>query len=132
MIQHAKGTFQVSMTLPASSEERAVGLLGRMLLDKQYAGDLVADGQGQMLTAMTATQGSAGYVAIELVTGTLHGRAGSFALQHSGTMDRGSPLLLVTLVPDSGTDALEGISGQLTIRVAEGKHFYALDYTLPA
>jgi Protein of unknown function (DUF3224) len=120
------------MTLPASSEERAVGLLGRMLLDKQYAGDLVADGQGQMLTAMTATQGSAGYVAIELVTGTLHGRAGSFALQHSGTMDRGSPLLLVTLVPDSGTDALEGISGQLTIRVAEGKHFYALDYTLPA
>jgi hypothetical protein len=132
MIQHAKGTFQVSMTLPASSEERAVGLLGRMLLDKQYAGDLVADGQGQMLTAMTATQGSAGYVAIELVTGTLHGRAGSFALQHSGTMDRGAPLLLVTLVPDSGTDALEGISGQLTIRVAEGKHFYALDYTLPA
>jgi Protein of unknown function (DUF3224) len=132
MIQHAKGTFQVSMTLPASPEERAVGLLGRMLLDKQYAGDLAADSQGQMLTAMTATQGSAGYVAIELVTGTLHGRAGSFALQHSGTMDRGAPLLLVTVVPDSGTDALEGISGQLTIRVAEGKHFYALDYTLPA
>ncbi len=132
MAHQATGTFEVSMTPPASTGEREVALLGRMLLDKQYAGDLVATSQGHMLTAMTAVKGSAGYVAIELVTGTLGGRAGSFALQHSGTMDRGAPQLLETVVPDSGTDALEGISGQLTIRMAQGKHFYTLDYTLPA
>jgi Protein of unknown function (DUF3224) len=132
MIQHATGTFEVSMTPSDSPQERTVGTLGRMLLDKKFAGDLVASSQGQMLTAMTPTKGSAGYVAIELVTGTLGGRIGSFVLQHSGTMDRGAPLLLVTVVPDSGTGALVGITGQLTIRVADGKHFYTLDYTLPA
>lgn len=132
MIHHATGTFEVSMTVPDSLQERTVGTLGRMLLDKQFAGDLVASSQGQMLTAITPTKGSAGYVAIELVTGTMGGRTGSFMLQHSGTMDRGAPQLLVTVVPDSGTEALAGISGQLTIRVAEGKHFYTLDYTLPA
>jgi Protein of unknown function (DUF3224) len=132
MIQHATGTFEVFMTPPDSPQERTVDTLGRMLLDKQFAGDLVASSQGQMLTAMTPTKGSAGYVAIELVTGTLGGRTGSFVLQHSGTMNQGAPLLLVTVVPDSGTEALAGISGQLTIRIAEGKHFYTLDYTLPA
>ncbi len=88
MAHQATGTFEVSMTPPASTGEREVALLGRMLLDKQYAGDLVATSQGHMLTAMTVVKGSAGYVAIELVTGTLGGRAGSFALQHSGTMHR--------------------------------------------
>ncbi|MDQ3282696.1 MAG: DUF3224 domain-containing protein, partial [Acidobacteriota bacterium] len=76
-------------------------------------------------------QGSAGYVAIERVTGTLHGRTGSFAMQHFGTMNRGEPSLNITIIPDSGTDQLTGISGRMNIIIAEGKHSYELDYTLP-
>jgi Protein of unknown function (DUF3224) len=130
MTQQAAGTFEVSMKPLSSPEDPPGAFPGRMLLDKQFSGDLVAVGHGQMLTAMTPTQGSAAYVAIERVTGTLHGRAGSFVLQHSGTMNRGAQQLSVMVVPDSGTDALAGISGQLTIRIADGKHFYALEYSL--
>jgi Protein of unknown function (DUF3224) len=130
MTQHAAGTFEVSMKPLSSPEDPPGAFPGRMSLDKQFSGDLVAVGHGQMMTAMTQTQGSAAYVAIERVTGTLHGRAGSFVLQHSGTMNRGVPQLSVTVVPDSGTDALTGISGRLAIRIADGKHFYEFDYSL--
>ncbi len=130
MTQQAAGTFEVSMKPLSSPEDPPGAIPGRMSLDKQFSGDLVAVGQGQMLTAMTPTQGSAAYVAIERVTGTLHGRAGSFVLQHTGTMNRGAQQLSVTVVPDSGTDALAGISGQLTIRIADGKHFYVLEYSV--
>ena len=130
MVKHASGTFEVSVQ-PLEAPVAAAGAsLGRMSLDKQFSGDLVATGQGQMLTAMSPTKGSAGYVAIERVSGRLGGREGSFVLQHSGTMDRGVPQLSVTVVPDSGTDALAGLSGRLTIDIVDGKHFYKFDYTL--
>jgi Protein of unknown function (DUF3224) len=129
MTQQAAGTFEVSMKPLSSSADPVDTFPGRMSLAKQFAGDLIAVGQGLMLTAMTQTQGSAGYVAIERVTGTLDGRKGSFVLQHSGTMNRGAPQLSVMIVPDSGTDELVGISGQLTIRIADGKHFYELEYS---
>jgi hypothetical protein len=122
----AKGGFEVKMTPQKDQSNEA----GRMLLDKQFHGDLEAVGQGQMLSAMTDVQGSAGYVAIEKVTGTLHGRQGSFVLQHSSTMARGVPQQNITVIPDSGTDALAGLSGAMTIIIAEGKHFYEFDYSL--
>ena len=87
--------------------------------------------KGQMLSAQTETEGSAGYVAIERVTGTLQGRNGTFVLQHSGTMTRGVPQLTVTVVPDSGTDQLMGLSGNMKIDISEGQHFYEFEYTLP-
>jgi Protein of unknown function (DUF3224) len=130
MTQQAAGTFEVSMKPLSSIEDPSSAFPGHMSLDKQFSGDLVAVGQGQMLTAMTPTKGSAAYVAIERVTGTLHGRTGSFVLQHSGTMNRGAQQLSVTVVPDSGTDELAGISGSLAIRIADGKHFYTLEYSL--
>jgi hypothetical protein len=83
-----------------------------------------------MLTAMTSVKGSAGYVAIEKVTGTLRGRSGTFVLQHSATMNRGTPQLSLTVVPDSGTGQLTGVAGSMTIKIADGKHFYEFDYTL--
>ncbi len=124
----ASGTFEVKMVPQDDKSEDTT--LGRMLLDKQFHGDLEATGKGQMLTAMTPVQGSAGYVAIERVTGTLKGRNGSFALQHTGTMTRGTPQLSITVVPDSGTGQLEGITGRMDIKVEGGKHFYEFEYTL--
>ena len=128
--QHAAGSFEVTLQ-PQPAPAGAVATPGRALLDKRYQGDLIASGQGQMLSALTATPGSAGYVAIEQVSGTLHGRAGSFVLQHSGLMNRGAPQLVITVVPDSGTGALTGLAGQMAIRIEGGQHFYTLDYTLP-
>ena len=131
MNARAKGTFDVTVT-PAGDAHVSEGVtLGRMTLGKRFAGDLAGTGTGQMLTAMTAVAGSAGYVAIERFTGTLHGRAGSFVLQHTGTMDRGAPQLLASVVPDSGTGALAGITGRLAIDIVEGRHFYTFDYALP-
>ena len=101
-----------------------------MSIDKQFHGDLEGTSQGQMLSAGTSTKGSAGYVAIERIAGTLHGRAGTFVLQHSGTMTRGAPELSVTVVPDSGTGQLVGLSGKLNIKIADGKHSYEFDYAL--
>jgi hypothetical protein len=92
---------------------------------------LVATGKGEMLTALTGTQGSAGYVAIERVTGTLHGRTESFVFQHSGSMSRGAQQLSITVVPDSGTDELAGIRGTFRLNIVEGKHFYEFEYSLP-
>lgn len=103
-----------------------------MSIDKQFRGDLEATSKGEMLAASTDVQGSAGYVAMERVTGTLHGRSGAFTLQHSGTMTRDAQQLTVTVVPDSGTGELVGLAGTMTIDIVDGKHLYVFDYTLTA
>lgn len=103
-----------------------------MSLDKQFHGDLEGTSKGEMLTAMTSVQGSAGYVAIERVSGTLHGRSGTFVLQHNATMTRGAPQLAIIVVPDSGTGQLAGLAGKMTINIADGKHSYEFEYTLAA
>ncbi len=123
----AAGTFEVKMTPQADADSP----IGRMLIAKQFHGDIEGSSAGQMLAMMTDVKGSAGYVAIEKVTGTLHGRSGSFVLQHRGVMTRGTPELSVTVVPDSGAGDLTGIEGSLKIIVADGKHSYQFDYTLP-
>jgi hypothetical protein len=126
----AAGQFQVRM-IPAGEPDAADGTaLGQSALDKTYAGDLVARAQGQMLTAITTTRGSAVYVAIERIDGVLHGRRGTFCLAHYGRMTRGAQHQCIEIVPDSGTGELSGISGRLTIRIAEGVHHYELDYRL--
>ena len=125
----SSGTFEVKMV--AQADENADPALGRMSLEKQFHGDLEGVSSGQMLTAMSEVKGSAGYVALEKVSGKLNGRSGTFALQHSGTMTRGAPELTITVVPDSGTDQLAGLAGRMTIRIEDGKHFYELEYTLP-
>lgn len=130
MIKRANGTFEVRLTPPLRDEKSWDGSLGRMLIDKQFHGDLEAASKGQMLTASTAVKGSAGYVAIEKVSGTLHGHTGTFVLQHSGTINRGVTQLSVTVVPDSGTSELIGLGGKMNIIVADGKHSYEFDYTL--
>jgi hypothetical protein len=127
----AKGTFKVKL-LPLAFEGQPEGSkLGRMSIDKEISGDLVAATKGQMLSAFGEVKGSAGYVAIERVEGALHGRKGAFVLQHSGTMNQGTPSLLVTVVPDSGTGDLVGLAGEFKIINAEGKHSYEFIYTLP-
>lgn len=132
MTQHATGPFDVKVSpLPLSgpSEEAT---LGRMSIEKQFHGDLEATGNGQMLTGSTEVKGSGVYVAVERVSGKLHGRTGTFALYHRGVMTRGEPQLEVTVVPDSGTGELVGLAGALQIIIAEGgKHSYDFAYTLP-
>jgi Protein of unknown function (DUF3224) len=131
MTRHAQGAFEVKLT-PQLPEDKSEGsTLGRMLLDKQFHGDLEAVSRGQMLTGMTAVQGSGAYVAIERVTGTLNGHSGSFILHHVGIMVRGVPQLNVTVVPDSGTGELVGLTGTMTILITDGKHSYDFAYTLP-
>jgi hypothetical protein len=133
MSHTAKGPFDVKLSpQPLAVDDAGGGAArARLALDKRYQGDLDATSNGEMLSAMTETQGSAGYVAIEKVTGTLAGRSGSFALQHNGTMTRGTPKLEIIVVPDSGSGGLEGLSGSMRIVIAEGgKHFYEFDYTL--
>jgi hypothetical protein len=132
MTHVAKGSFNVQIQ-PQGEPSAADGVsLGRMSLDKTFEGDFTGTGRGEMLSAMTAVKGSAGYVAIERVSGSLNGRRGSFVMQHTGTMTRGAPQLAITIVPDSGTGELTGIAGVFKLRQAEGKHFYEIDYTLPA
>ncbi|MBB4634823.1 DUF3224 domain-containing protein [Longimicrobium terrae] len=125
---HVTGPFEVKMT-PQADEGSP---LGRMLLDKQYHGDLEATSIGQMLAGMTAVTGSAGYVAMEKVIGALDGRAGTFILMHMGVMDRGAQSLTISVIPDSGTGELEGLSGTMKIVMPDGKHAYEFDYELPA
>ncbi|MDN0074340.1 DUF3224 domain-containing protein [Crenobacter sp. SG2303] len=131
MDRHATGTFEVQLPILPLYDVGADALLGRRAIDKQFVGELEATSRGEMLSAGTAVQGSAGYVAIEKVTGTLQGRTGTFVLQHSGTMTRGAPQLVVTVVPDSGTGELTGLSGTMAINIADGKHHYAFAYSLP-
>ena len=132
MTMRATGPFDVKMTPEAADTEGEGSALGRMGVVKTYHGDLEATARGTMLTAGTSVEGSAAYVAVERVTGTLHGRRGTFALQHMGTMTRGEPSLSIVVVPDSGTGELAGLSGKLAIVIVGGKHSYELEYTLAA
>lgn len=124
----ATGTFEVRLT-PAESGD---GPIGTLSIDKTFQGDLQGTSVGQMLAFRTPVEGSAGYVAMERVTGTLAGRHGSFTLQHNGLMDRGAPSLAVVVVPDSGTDGLSGLTGTMEIIVSPGRHDYRFHYRLPA
>ncbi|HEV8539063.1 MAG TPA: DUF3224 domain-containing protein [Bacteroidota bacterium] len=130
MPTRATGSFDVKLN-PQPLHESVEGVqLGRMSIDKQFHGNLEATSKGEMLSAGTEVKGSAGYVAIERVTGALHGRKGTFVLQHNGTMTRGDGQLTVTVVPDSGTGELVGLSGKMTINIVEKKHFYEFEYTI--
>ena len=131
MAFHASGTFEVTLLKQALADPAADLTLGRMTIDKTFDGELQGASKGEMLTAGSAVKGSAAYVAIERVIGKLHGRSGSFVLQHAGIMNRGAPQLTVTVVPDSATGELRGLSGALEIKIVDGKHFYTFDYTLP-
>ncbi len=126
----ASGTFEVRLSPQATDDSAEAATLGRMSIDKQFHGDLEATSKGQMLTAGTGVKGSAGYVAIERVSGTLDGHSGTFVLQHSGTMTRGAPQLTITVVPDSGTGQLVGLAGTMVITIADGKHSYEFEYKL--
>jgi hypothetical protein len=127
---HARGTFDVK-TIRQPADDAGVAI-GRLLLDKQFHGDLDATSKGQMLAVRTAVANSAGYVAMEQVNGTLLGRTGTFALQHTGTMNRGEQELLITVVPDSGTGDLEGLTGTMTIIIEGGTHSYDFEFELSA
>ncbi|MEJ2408927.1 MAG: DUF3224 domain-containing protein [Novosphingobium sp.] len=128
MEQTATGEFDIQFT----AIDTAAPTVGSMAISKTYKGDLTGDGTGQLLAVRTPVEDSAGYVAMERVFGTLDGRTGTFALQHSGTMDKGAQTQSVTVVPDSGTDDLTGLAGSMTIRAEGAKHVYTLRYTLPA
>lgn len=129
MANHATGTFEVKLTPQNdNSEDKS---LGRMTVEKQWHGEVEGMSNGQMLTGGDVKTGSAGYVAMEKFTGSVKGRKGSFILQHSATMTRGKGNLAITIVPDSGTEELKGITGKLTIKIEGGKHFYDLEYSLP-
>lgn len=130
MPTQATGTFEVKL-LPLSSDDVPEDAhLGRMSIDKQFSGDLEGTSKGQMLTAMTSVKGSAGYVAIEKVTGSLAGKKGTFVLQHNGSMGGGEESLTITVVPDSGTDELTGLSGSMAIIRGAGGHSYEFEYEL--
>jgi hypothetical protein len=131
MTLHAHGTFEVRLTPQSLAHADADATLGRFAIDKQFQGDRVGTSRGEMLSARTPIDGSASYVAIERVTGTLQGRQGSFVLQHSGTMNRGAQQLVISVVPDSGMGDLEGLTGTMTLQIADGAHAYDLAYALP-
>jgi hypothetical protein len=123
----AVGTFDVKLT-PIGTGNSPIG---SMSIEKTFHGDLEGSSLGQMLAFRSDVKGSAGYVAMERVTGTLAGRRGSFTLQHSGSMDKGAQSLTVAVVPDSGTEDLVGLGGTMNIIVDAGKHDYRFRYTLP-
>ncbi len=127
-MHHAHGSFTVDIQplTPPPAEG-----IGRFSINKQIHGDLEATTKGEMYTGGDPKQGMAGYVAIEVVTGELQGKQGSFALMQMATMDSDGPKISVVVVPGSGTGALKGIAGKFTITIAAGKHSYDLDYTLP-
>lgn len=131
MPTNATGSFDVKINPLELHHKHGNTMLGRMSIDKQFHGALEAVSTGEMLSAGTNVKGSAGYVAIELVTGILHGRSGTFVLQHNATMTRGVPYLNIIVVPDSGTGELTGISGTMNIIIDGGKHSYDFEYTLP-
>lgn len=130
-MSRASGTFEVKLAAQAKDDYADGATISRMTIDKQFRGDLTGTSRGQMLAASTPVKGSAGYVAIELVTGTLAGRSGTFVFQHSGTMNRGAPALVLTVVPDSGTGELTGLTGSMVIEIANGQHSYEFDCTIP-
>jgi hypothetical protein len=128
MANHATGTFEVKIT-PQDDKTSDVSL-GRMTIEKQWQGEMQGTSTGQMLTGGDFKTGSAGYVAMEKFTGSVKGRKGTFILQHSAIMTKGKGDLTITIVSDSGTEELKGISGKLAIKIENGKHFYDLDYNL--
>ncbi len=129
----AVGTFEVIMNPEPPYDTDATASIGRVSIKKQFKGDLEATSSVEMIGARSIElKGSAGYVAIERVVGTLHGRSGSFVLQHSGTMTRGKGELTVSVVPDTGSAELKGIAGKMTIEISDGKHLYSFEYTLEA
>ncbi len=130
-VMKASGTFEVELSPLETYTRDPAAKIGRMAIDKTFSGDLDATSQGEMLSGGSPAEGSAGYVAIERVTGTLGGREGSFLLQHSGTMTPTAQATTITVVPASGTGELEGIAGSMSIRIENGRHLYELDYTLP-
>ncbi len=127
----AKGTFDVTLSKQPAPSGILSAQIGVMTLEKRFHGDLEASSLGQMLSVMGAVSGSAGYVAMERIIGSLDGRQGSFVLQHAGTMDRGVAKQMISVIPDSGTEALEGLSGTMAIEITGGEHFYTFDYALP-
>ncbi|RLV59526.1 DUF3224 domain-containing protein [Parashewanella curva] len=128
---NASGKFEVTLS---TVNTHATGVngnnLGRMTIDKIFHGELAAESKGEMLSAMTSVKGSAGYVAIEQVSGSLQGKQGTFVLQHFGTMNDGEDRLILEVVPNSGTGELVGLSGQMNIRVDNGQHYYEFEYSL--
>ncbi len=131
MTIRASGPFEVKLSPLELHHPQEGASLGRMSIDKEFKGDLEATSQGEMLTAGNPGSGSAGYVAIELVSGTLHGHRGTFILQHSATMNRGEPSLTISVVPDTGTGELTGLTGTMAIIIDNGAHTYQFDYSLP-
>jgi Protein of unknown function (DUF3224) len=130
LLHRATGPFEVKLAPLEPAWNGDAAPLARMSLDKTFSGDLEATSKGEMLSAVGSVSGSAGYVAIEKVTGTLHGHEGSFVLLHTGTMNRGVPMLSVSVVPDSGTGALAGLAGTMQIIIENKKHSYIFDYAL--
>lgn len=130
MTQHATGSFDVKVLPMEPAFKFEDNPLSRFSLDKQFHGDLEASSKGEMLSA-GSPKTSGGYVAIERVSGTLHGRSGTFALQHSATMTNGTPQLNIIVVPGTGTGQLAGLSGTMNIIIKEGKHSYDFLYSLP-
>jgi len=128
---HATGSFDVKISPLAAYNTEAAAMMARMAIDKQFHGDLEAVSKGEMISAGSPAKGSAGYVAIEHVTGKLAGRSGSFTLQHNATMTRGEPYLNIIVVPDSGTGELQGLVGKMVVNIADGKHSYDFEYSLP-
>ena len=131
MTNRVKGPFKVTLSPQATESEKMDASLGRLTIDKHFEGELEAHSKGQMLSAGGNVGGSGGYVAIEKVSGVLKGRKGSFILQHNATMNRGEPALNIIVVPDSGSDELTGLSGNMNIIIEEdGKHFYDFSFEL--
>lgn len=130
MTKHATGIFEVTLKPEMAYNQAADAKLGRMSINKLFHGDLEASSQGEMLSAGTGVKGSAGYVAIERVTGNLQGRTGAFTLQHTGTMKRGEPSLVISVVPDSGSGDLTGLTGTMRIDISGADHSYVFEYSL--
>jgi len=131
MSTRVSGPFEVKMIPQEPTEATKEAAIGRMVLEKRYTGEFEAVGRGEMLAVHGAVDGSAGYVAIERVVGTLQGRTGGFALQHNGIMNRGEPSLSVVVVPDSGSGELVGLSGRMSLSNNGGEHIYEFEYELP-
>ena len=129
MISKASGTFSVKLELQPASAQADAAVIGRRSLEKSFQGDLEADSSGEMLSVMTAVDGSMAYVALEKVIGTLAGKQGSFILQHASQMVRGQPFQSIRVVPDSATDELIGLDGEMRIDVKDGEHFYVFEYS---
>ena len=129
MISKATGTFSVKLELQPASAQADAAVIGRRSLEKNFQGDLEAGSTGEMLSVMTAVDGSMAYVALEKVSGTLAGMPGSFILQHASQMVRGQPFQSIRVVPDSGTGELLGLDGEMRIDVRDGEHFYVFEYS---